>query len=196
MYAVNGDGTLRAHRLCNQRATYHPVHAEPLHSNDNILSAKDFFRKHNLKKHHVPPDGSCFLYIILATLGVTNKHLKRVLQATEVERCMADDLRQRLIPQFGRAIAQAPVYDGNKCIKLGKYGGDAHWQVLAPMLNISFVLWDRCLDAHDTKHIIINSDGRLRHKTAQEIDDVLNEEEHVVHAVWSTTIDDHFDHYS
>lgn len=162
------------------------------------MCAKEFFRKHDLKKHHVAPDGSCFLYIILATLGHTKKRLKRggSVQATELERAMADDYRQRLIPEFGPDIGRAPVYENNKCVKLGKYGGDAHWQYLAHILSIRFVLWNN-LSSHSTKHIFIETDGRLKHKTAHEIDNILSGSNiPVVHAVWSTTINDHFDHYS
>lgn len=174
------------------------------------LTASYFIKRNNLVKHAVAPDGSCWISVILATLGMYKTKVKRGgglnIKATPDEQILANDIRQHLVPKFGADIADSPVYVNGELEKLGAYGGDEHWQVLAPLFNLFVILWDPReygihMNTHHHKFICVFPDGKLKLKDALEIQNAINANKMtddpatVVHAAWSNTIPDHFDVY-
>ncbi|MBI88286.1 MAG: hypothetical protein CMB67_04600 [Euryarchaeota archaeon] len=179
-------------------------------ANDKGLTASYFIKRNNLVKHAVAPDGSCWISVILATLGMYKTKVKRGgglnIKATPDEQILANDIRQHLVPKFGAAIADSPVYVNGELEKLGAYGGDEHWQVLAPLFNLFVILWDPReygihMNTQRHKFICVFPDGKLKLKDALEIQNAIkankmtDDPATVVHAAWSNTIPDHFDVY-
>lgn len=157
----------------------------------------------------VRDDGRCWLYVIMARLGMYNAKPKRGLSRPDDpsvdERAIAQHICESISLEFPD-IVKEPDYDGQRPEHdfMGTYGGLEHWQALTEKLSIAVVLWDPRGDGKIMKNpkekfwMIenINGKGILRQKSAEDINLTiarLPQDVSVVHAAWSNTIEAHFD---
>ena len=170
------------------------------------LKASDLIRNNKLVKHSVAPDGSCWISVILAALGSYKTKVKRGngsnIKATSDEQILANDIRQHLIPTFGKKIARSPIYVNGDLKKLGAYGGTDHWQVLAPLFDLFIVLWEPLhMKTPHYKFVCVFPDGKIKLQNAFDIQNAIDANKKanftatIVHAACSNTIDSHYDVY-
>ena len=172
------------------------------------IVASDVLRKFGLKKHCVRDDGRCWIYVIMAKLGMYKAIPKRGLARADTptfdEQIIAQGFCEILKDEFPD-IVKAPDYDGKRDPDdfFATYGGTNHWQALSDVMNFTVILWDpRNADNmkdHNYKFATIqhiNGRGILKYKNPDEIMALCsNTSGCVVHVAWSNTIDAHFDVY-
>ena len=172
----------------------------------SALNGNDVLKQLKLIKYAVRDDGWCWLYVVMAAMGLydavpfpkrTCAPSVRAPNPTPKELARAKKLCASYLPG-----TKAPDYEGKRRISdfFGAYGGSPQWEVLAAKLDLIIIEWDPRRMAHlDAKFQCITSVGS-RDMTAGEIlvevsKSVKTGPKTVVHVVWSVTIERHFDVY-
>ena len=181
------------------------------------IVGNDVIRKFKLKKHCVRDDGHCWLYVVMAKLGLYKATLKRGLaranDPTEAEQITAESFCFRIENELSQRLSlkddekhfvhiKMPDYKGQRDPDdfFGKYGGMTEWASLSRMMHFTLILWDprvasNMMTPNYMFHTLEYTDGKatVNEKNAAEIMQICDSS--TIHVAWSNTIDSHFDIY-